>query len=130
MRSSRGSQRPSYNIQEGRAPQTSLASLHGSIRKARSDTRSLISPPKTRSLPHGDKLKWDGGLATFKAFSKDLEGTLMKVGMKYMLKKDFQEEYLALGVEKMTEDIVEFYNKWGVTVNQFKEDLTSLYGAL
>ena len=93
------SQRPYYTLDEARTPQTTLAGLHGSLRKARTEIRSLTAPPKSRNFPSSDKLKWNGEPSTFEAFQNDLEGTLLKVGCRYLLNEDFQEEPLDPSLE-------------------------------
>ena len=88
----------------------------------------LEKGPKQRSNIGSDKLKWDGDPSTHDPFSKDLKGSITKLGMGYLLNTEVQELYMELGIA-MADD-VNFYHKWNISKKQFQHDVTHLYGIL
>ena len=83
---------------------------------------------KVRSMVNSDKLQWNGRRSTFPEFQTDLEGTMMKLGLGYMLNEEVQDSYQVLGKDLGKE--VWFYEEHGINFNQFKHDIQYLFGVL
>ena len=87
-----------------------------------------MSHIKSRTMTGSDKLKWDGLSSTFDEFSKDLEGTMTKAGMGYLLKeqviKDFKKKGDAIAKDE------QFFMDHGIVHAQFIRDSECLYGTL
>ena len=57
------------------------------------------STVKMRSFVGSDKLIWkDGTIQSYPEFERDMEGTLAKIGMTYVLDEEFQTKYDILGL--------------------------------
>jgi hypothetical protein len=66
-----------------------LKSIYASARKTRSEEfKRHNSPPKLRSKTSVDKMRWDGQRSSYPAFASEVEGTLLMIGMSYMLTKE------------------------------------------
>ena len=111
-------------------PPESLRSRLSSIRKRRSiEHIASHSAAKTRSFVGSDKLKWEKGhVDTFQPFYRDAEGTLIKLGMGYLLEEVVQDDYIKYGVA--IAQSTNFYDTYGISAKQFKYDIQYLYGLL
>ena len=88
----------------------------------------LEKGPKQRSSIGSDKLRWDGDPSNCDPFSKDLKGTITKLGMGYLLNINVQELYMEIGIA-MADDVT-FHKRWGISRKQFQHDVNHLYGIL
>ena len=111
-------------------PSKSLRSWSSSVRKQRAFQHHIRKGGvKTRGFIGSDKLVWkDGTAATFGPFEKDVEGTLMKLGMSYLLNPEVQQAYLAWGTDIATNPT--FYEETRITQDQFDYDVQYLFGIL
>jgi len=75
-----------------------------------------------------DKMRWDGHRSSYPAFASEVEGTLLMIGMSYMLTKEVQEGYKHLGMEYIKSDT--FWQAHRVGYLQVEYDLKYLYGML
>ena len=108
---------------------SSLKSKHKSIRHVRlEEYKRYHSTAKTRSNVSGDKLQWDGHRSTYSPFSRDLEGTMLRLGVGYMFSKHVMEQYERDGMEFIKSD--PFWEEHRISVQQFKYDTMYLYGLL
>ena len=89
--------------------------------------RRFELPAKPCSL-FGVKTQWTGEQNTFKPYMKLIEGWLCQVGAGYLLNPDFQKQYKLLGEDYFSSD--DFWNKYGISVNQARFDKEYLYGIL
>ena len=107
----------------------SVKSLQGSIRSMRKeDYRRNESPPKSRSNVSSDKLQWDGKRSTYATFAADLVGTLLRLGLGYLVNEDVMDAYAKEGMDYIKSD--PFWAEFGISVKQFKYDVNYLYGLL
>ena len=108
----------------------SLESRANTMRTRRNlENKAQFGSVKTRGFIGSDKLKWkDGTAATFAPFEKDVEGTIMKLGMGYLLNEDVQQSYKAWGPGIALDPT--FYAEFGISFPQFKHDIEHLYGIL
>jgi hypothetical protein len=82
-----------------------LKSMYANVRKTRSEEfRRHNSSPKLRSKTAMDKMRWDGHRSSYPAFASEVEGTLLMIGMSYMLTNKVQEGYKHLGMEYLKSD--------------------------
>ena len=112
-----------------RSASRSLRSMQQSVRSWRSANHERTRGKyKVRSMITSDKIQWNGRRSSFPEFQTDLEGTMMKLGLGYMLDKEVQAAYRAQGKSLGKEEW--FYEDYGINFNQLKHDVQYLYGVL
>ncbi len=102
-----------------------MASALQSIRRERSQG---FKQAKSRAFVGSDKIKWDGLTTSFEVFSNDLEGTLSRIGMAYMMKEDVHKIYKQKGREMVEDE--DFQEEHGIHPKQFDYDNAYLFGLL
>ena len=113
------------------APQsTSLHSLRSHQRKMRSlDYTRLHAAAKARSQTSSDKLRWNGEKTTFRAFTQDLEGTLIRLGVGYLFEEYTIQKWKEYGNFEFAKEM-EFWDMFQISYNQVIADSKYLYGIL
>ena len=109
-----------HRVRYGKTP--SVKSYQGSVRsKRKEDYIRKDSPPKTRSNVSSNKIQWDGKRSTYPAFQADLEGTMLRLGMGYLVDTEVMEAYAKEGMDFIESD--PFWAEFGISVKQFKYDI-------
>ena len=108
---------------------SSVKSYQGTVRSMRKEEyKRKESPPKTRSNVSSDKIQWDGKRSTYPAFQADMEGTLLRLGMGYLVDRDVMDAYAKEGLDYIKSD--PFWAEFGISIKQFKYDIKYLFGFL
>ncbi|MEM7375623.1 MAG: reverse transcriptase domain-containing protein, partial [Bacteroidota bacterium] len=99
------------------------------VRQRRKDNYNRHhAPPKLRNNVTSDKIQWTGLRSTFDAFAADIEGTLYRIGLGYLLDDILIDQYLDQGILLIEKD--SFWEKYRISVTQFTYDTQYLYGLL
>jgi len=105
----------------------SLRDLQSTIRRARSDEyKRFHNPPKARSKASVDKMRWDGLRLSYTGFASEVEGTLLMLGMSYLLMPDVHKGYNSEGIDYFKSE--SFWTTYKIGYLQVDYDLKYLYG--
>ena len=115
------------NMPKDEGSNRSRSARSSSQRTSRSQHYRYTAMAKPRSKL-SDKITWDGHHATFKAYSKVVDGHLLQVNAGYLTNPHFVQKYSEMGMSYIISD--EFWNTYQVSIPQVKADATYLYGML
>ena len=70
-------------------------------------------------------MRWDGSESKFDSFKEELIGFYLQMGIGYLFDKDFQKDYLKMGVDCFLHHLDEVPSKL-----QLQKEIQALYGAI
>ena len=100
-------------------------SQRDSITFLRNATTNRGYDKRPRRLVLPKEITWNGDLETYQEFKDSLIGHYIQSGAGYLFDKDFQKQYLELGLDCHLNFPEELSNSY-----QLKKEIQSLYGAL